>query len=134
EDVLQNPLSPNDGRGSIRIRGGHQNRAFAEQPAANAVRRQGHTLEARALHTGDAIVPGEALVQERVIGVEQVSDWTILANEAAKEQVHFLLERLAQVVVEMEKRFGTRLMCPNVADVQPLSREVVDERLRFRVG
>ena len=45
-----------------------------------------------------------------------------------------LLERLAEIVVEMEQRFRARLMHGHVADVQPLPGEVVDQRLRLRIG
>ena len=53
----------------------------------------------------NAVVPGQALVQERVVGVEQIDDAAILAHDALEEQLRLLLERLAQVVVEVEQRF-----------------------------
>ena len=76
---------------------------------------------------------GQPLVQERVIGVQQVDHAAILADDALEEQLRLPLEGLAQVVVEVEQHFRTRLMHGHIADEQPLAGEVLDERLRARV-
>ena len=43
----------------------------------------------------------EPLVHEREVGVEQVEEASILADDGAEEHLRFTPERLAQVVVEV---------------------------------
>src|SRR5204863_7368514 len=113
---------------------GYEDGGFVEQPGAGAVVWQGHSPEALPLHTAYAVVPRQALVQKRVVGVEQVGDWAVLPNDAAEEQLHLRFERFTQVVVEVEQRLGTWLVRLDISDMQPLTGEVVDERLRFLIG
>ena len=80
--------------------------------------------------TFDAVVAGEPFVDERVVGVQQLEDVAVLADHAAEHEFGFLLERLAQVVVELAA-FGLR--GGELPQMQPLGREVVDQRARLRV-
>ena len=77
---------------------------------------------------------GQALVQERVVGVQQIEHAAILADDALEEQLGFPLEGLPQVVVEVKEHLRTRPEPGHIADVQPLTGEVADQRLRARVG
>ncbi len=72
EDVVEDPLAANHRRGPDRGRGHRQDAAVAEQAAARAVGRQRDAAEVAALHAGDAVVPREPLVQERVVRREHL--------------------------------------------------------------
>ncbi len=76
---------------------------------------------------------GEPLIQERIVGIQQVEHAAILADDALEEHLRLALEGHAQIVVEVEQQLRTRLQPGHVADVQPLAGEVVDQRLRARV-
>ena len=53
---------------------------------------------------GNPVVPRQPLVDERVVGAQQIEDAAILAQRAGDEQLRFLLERLQQALVEVRDR------------------------------
>ena len=65
--------------------------------------RQRHAPEVAALDVRDAVVPRQPLVQERVVGAQQVERAAVLADDAVEEQLGLAPERLAQRVVEVGK-------------------------------
>ena len=84
---------------------------------------------------GNAVVPRQTFVDERVVGVQQIDDAAVLADGARDEQLGFALEGLqqAQVVVRIEIRIDDYLV--DAPQIQPLRREIVDQRVgRARVG
>ena len=87
-----------------------------------------------AVDVRDAVVAGEPLVDERVVGRQQIDDAAILAQLAFEEQLGLALKRLAEVVVEIGKLVGVGGHGAQVAQVQPLSGEARDERPRSRIG
>ena len=76
---------------------------MTEQSAAHAVVTQGNPAEMAAVDIGEAVVPGEAFVDEGVSGAEQVECAPILVNDGFKEQLGFPPEGLPQVVVEIRE-------------------------------
>src|ERR1019366_1228094 len=50
-----------------------------------------------------------------------------------KEQLRFLAEPLAQIVVEVRKQIGIGQDVRNIAQMQPLAREIRYERFRFGI-
>ena len=82
--------------------------------------------EVAALDVGNAVVPREPLVDERVVGAQQVEHVAVLAHDAVEEQLGFPAKRLPQVVVEIGK--ALRRARTHVAEIQPLPREIRDER------
>ncbi len=86
--------------------------------------------ELRAVHVRDAVVPRQALVHEGVVGIEQAQHALVLEDDALEEHFGFALHRLAQVVVEVGEDIGVGLQAAQVAQEQPLSREVAPERPR----
>ena len=87
-----------------------------------------------AIHVRDAIVPGQPLVDERVIRPQEVEDTVILAQLTLEKQPRLSLKRLAEIVVELWERLHIRRHCQHIALVQPLRREVVDECRGATVG
>ena len=57
--------------------------------------------ELAAVDVRDAVVLGQPLVDERVVGRQQVEDVAVLAHDAGEEQLGLALKRLAQRVVEV---------------------------------
>ena len=49
-----------------------------------------HAAELRAVDVRDAVVLGQALIQERVVGVQQIEQAAVLADDAVDEQRRFL--------------------------------------------
>ena len=133
EHVLEHPLAAQHRRRGVGVGGDHQNRALAQQPTAGVVG-QPHLPELAAEHAGDVVVPGQSLVHERVVARQQLEHAPVLPKDAAKEQLRFTAERLPQVVVEVGEQVRVRHDAAQVAQVQPLAREVGDERLRPRIG
>ena len=87
-----------------------------------------------AVNALDPVVLGQALIDEGVIRVQQIDDAAILAQLAFDQQLGFLLERLAQVLVEVGKGRRIRLYRWDIAQEQPLAGEVLHQRLRARIG
>ena len=124
QDVVEDPLAADDRRRARRIGGDQQNAALAQQPAARRIRVERDAAEAAAVHVRDAVVLGQPLVDERVVRAQQVEHAPVLAHHAFNEQLRLLPERLPQVVVEVRKEPHVRRDRVEVAQVQPLRREV----------
>ena len=60
--------------------------------------------EAAAVDVRNAVVLREPLVEERVVGLQQVEHAAVLAQDALEEQLRLLPERLPQVVVEVREQ------------------------------
>ena len=60
--------------------------------------------EAAAVHVGNAVVLGQALVEEGVVGAQQIEHAAVLAHDALEEQLGLLPEGLAQIVVEIREQ------------------------------
>ena len=133
EHVLEHPLASQHRRRGVGVGGDHQYRALAQQPTAGVVG-QPHLPELAAEHAGDVVVPGQSFVHERVVARQQLEHALVLAQDAAKEQLGFTAERLPQVVVEVGEQVRVRHDAAQIAQVQPLAREVGDQRLGPRIG
>ena len=105
-----------------------------QQAAAGAARGQRHPPEVAAGHPGHAVVPGQPLVQERVVGGDQVEGAAVLAQDALEEQLRLAAEGPAQGLVEVGEDDEVGRDRGQVAQVQPLGREVGDQRRRPPVG
>ena len=71
----------------------------------------------------------EPLVQERVVGAQQIERTAVVADDAVEEQLGLAPECLAQTVIEVRKDALHRHRRVEVAQEQPLSGEVADERV-----
>jgi hypothetical protein len=99
-----------------------------------AVGRERDAPEVAAADSGNLVVGGETLVEERVVGVEQLPHAPVLPKNARDEQLGLPPEGLAQGVVEMAKQKRVGLLQVHVSEKEPLRGEVLHERIRFRVG
>ncbi len=114
EDVVQQPFAAQHRRRPIGIRRRRQQRALRQQPAALIVVGQRDPPETAAVDPGNAVVPRQPFVDERVVGVQEIDDAAILADGAADKQLGFPLEGLqqAEVVVRDSAPDRRRLLRP----------------------
>ena len=96
QDVFENPLAARDGRCAIGDRGHQQQARLAQQATARIVLRQTHAAETVSTHSGHPVVAREAFVDERVVGVEKITNAAVFADDAFKEHLRFASHRTAQ--------------------------------------
>ena len=106
---------------------------MAEQPAARLIR-DGHLAEVAAVDVGDPVVLRQPLVDERVVGRQELGDAAVLAHDVLEQELGLAPHRLPQVVVEIRELLDVRPRALQVAQEQPLAGEVLDERRRARIG
>ncbi len=100
---------------------------MSEQAAARLVG-QRHLAEMIAVDIGDAVVLREPLVDERVVGGQEVEQRPILPEHVFDEQPGLGMESLPQILVEVGKDIDVRCGDVQFAECQPLRSEVLDER------
>ena len=77
---------------------------------------------------------GKALIQERIVGTEQIENTAVLAENAGDEELGFFAEGGAQVLVEAAEDVGIGLQIFERPQVEPLAGEVLDQRVGVRRG
>ena len=99
---------------------------MTEQPASRLIG-IGHATEVHAVHIRDAVVPGQAFVDEGVLRPQHVDKGTILSKLVFEKQLRLLPHRVTQAFVK--RGVGGRVRCrvPELAQLQPLAGEVLDE-------
>ena len=76
----------------------------------------------------------QPLVEERVVRAQQIERAPVLAQDAFEEELRFLAKCLAKIVVEIREPAHVRRDGRQVAQVQPLRREVGHQGARTNVG
>ena len=76
----------------------------------------------------------QPLVDERVVGGQQVEDVAVLPNDALEEQLGLALQALSQFVVPVGVEDAVGRRGRQVAEVEQLLREARDERIGARIG
>ncbi len=104
EQVVENPFAAQHRRRARGIGGHHENARLAQESASPAVFVERHAPEPASVYVRDPIVPGEAFIDERVVGPQQIERAAILVQNALDEQLGFLAQRLSKVVVEIGKQ------------------------------
>ena len=94
---------------------------------------QGHAPEVVALHALDAVKFGEPVVHKRVVRVQKFQHAAVLLGDVREEQLGFFCHRRAESVVELREKFLVRRGQFQVADLQPLSGEIVHQRFCLAV-
>ena len=134
EDVRHDPLPARDRRGSFRLGGRREKRAFAEQSAPHVQAGiQVHAPELAAVDIRNAVVPGEPLVDERIVRGQQIEHIAILADDAVEEQFDFTAHGAAQRIVEVGIDHRQRTHAVHPAQVQPLPGEIDRQRFGARI-
>src|SRR5687767_9110207 len=86
------------------------------------------------VHVRDAVMAGQRLVEEGMVGGQQVDHAAILAQLTRDEELRFLDEGTPEVLGELAEGFGVRLYGLDLPEVEPLVDEVDGERLRPRIA
>ena len=132
QQIRDDVLPAQHGRGARGDRGHRQDAAVAQQAAPIRIRHR-HAPEARAVDPADAVVPRQPLVDERVVGIQQIERAAVLAHDAREQQLGFAAQRLADVVVEVGEQQHVRRDLVQVAQLQPLTGERVHQRVGARI-
>ncbi len=128
-DPIEHPGATQHWRGTVAVGGPQQHGPFAEQPPAILVLKR-HAPELRSKYAGNAVLLRERLVDEGVVGVEEIQHAAILEQHAGQEEPDFSLEIAAHRGIE-GPIVGLDLL--QGAQVQPGEREVLDQRVGARI-
>ena len=85
-------------------------------------------------HVFNAVVRGQTLIDEGIIGAEKIHHAAVFVEDAVDEHLHLGAERRSERGVEGRINVGVGLERVHVANFQPLEREVGGQCLRARVG
>ena len=106
------------------MRRDRQDAALPEQPATGLVG-QRDPPEVTAVHVRDAVVPGQPLVDERVVGRQQVEHAAVLAHDAVEEQLGLRAgARARRLSSKSGNSFEFGLLRLQIPQLQPLAGEV----------
>ena len=78
-------------------------------------------------------MPGQLLVQIRVVGAQELGNRPVLTHLALEEQLRLAHHGLAQRIVETGKQGPVGILPVDVAHLQPLPDEIVHEPRRTPV-
>ena len=93
-----------------------------QEPSAIVVR-VADPPEARPGDVGYAVMPRETLVDERVIGRQQLHQASVFAYEVGEEQLRLAPHRLGQLLIEIRVRQSIGLNFFKILEPQPLRGE-----------
>ena len=137
EDLFQDPLAALHRRSPVGVGGRRQDARLRQHAATVGTSRQAHADEfALAAREGDAAQPveaGQRAVDVGEVGVEQVGDLAVLADDLPEEQLRLAHHRSAQRLAEVGElaRIGRDRRQP--AELQPLQPEARGQVLRARI-
>src|SRR4051812_41262384 len=87
-----------------------------------------------AVNMRNAVMLREALVQEGVVGIQQIGDAAIFAQDALEKELGLLAKCLTEIVVKIDETSEIRRDRLQGPEVQPLTREIRHEAARAGVG
>ena len=85
-------------------------------------------------HAGQAVVPRQPFVDERVSRVDEVEHAPVVADDVLEEAFRLLLHRQPQVVLEVREPVAIPRHRFERAELQPLAAKVFRERVRLRIA
>ena len=137
QDAAQDPVAALDRAGAQRRRRRGQHRAEAQRAAAVELRRAVdllHRVGRRQLLV-DAVELRQRLVQEGVVGVEDLLHRPPLADQVLEGRDRLLVHRPAHVVGELGEAAGVdAAVLVEVVEAEPLAEELGRQAPRLRVG
>jgi hypothetical protein len=83
--------------------------------------------EFAASHAGDAVVLGQTLIEVSEAAVQKIEDAAVFADNGGEEEFGFGAHGFAQAGVELGKLLRVRFEDVEVAELQPLAPEIVDQ-------
>ena len=135
EEAGEDPLSTDDGRGSLRSRGQGQERALGQNPAALSIAGQVHPLEISSKCSLQTVEPSQTLIHVGELRVDEVEEAHVAGGELAHELRRLRLERaLQRGVVGWEHLGSGVLKSAKPERFEPEAREARIECLCLRIS
>src|SRR5205807_4469062 len=100
EQFLQHPAPAEYGTSAVRVRGHGQDARLAQDAAAHRVL-DGDAAHFLALDAVDLVELRQAFVDKGVVGVDDLQDTAVLADDRVEEQDRLLAHGRGQLVVEL---------------------------------
>src|SRR5581483_1504612 len=123
QQILQNPFPALHHRSPVGVGGDRQDAALAQQSSPVRVGKL-DAAELRPVHVRYAVVFRKALVDVRIVSPEQIEHAPVLAQDAGKKQLGFLLEGASKALVEFREHVRIGLYGLQIPDIKPLPGEV----------
>ena len=133
EQDLHHPFPAQDRRGALRFRGEREHAGMPKNAAAPVVGIR-HAPHLSAHDPGNAVMPGEPLVDKRVVRREEIGHGAVIAKDLAEERLGFAAHRRLQLLVEIgiEAHIGIDLV--EVLQPQPLPGKPRAEHIGPRIS
>ena len=133
-NVLEDPFAAQHRRGPRRVRRDSEDAALPQQPGALPIAGESDAAELAAVHVRDAVVLRQPLVEEGVIGGQQIDARCGLRGSCCRRTFP---SRCGTPRAGFRRSSGSprsgRIDALQVTQEEPLAGEVRDQRLRFRV-
>ena len=128
QQILQDPLPPHRNRRPGRVRRNRQNRTLPQQ-ASPLIRINIHSPELFAIHSRNTVVPGQWPVQIGEWGVNEIQYTPVFTNDRGNKLQRLGAHVAQKLVVDGSKPRAIRLRSAKIAQLQPLSREIIHQIL-----
>ena len=102
QNVFENPPASRHRRSSIGDRSHEEYASLAEQAPSSAILKS-DAAEPAPVDVGNTVVPGQTLINERIVRFEEIHDAAVFANNTFEEQFRLAAESLTQVVIEIRR-------------------------------
>ena len=129
QDLFKDPLAAPDRAGAGRTRSDGQDAGHRQHPPAVAIGEL-DLAHGGSGDVGDAIVLGQAFIEEGIVAVEEFDDAAVLAHHRFEEHGRLIVHRLAQRLVEVREfgRIGFLVAVEGCASQSTLLRAEVSTR------
>ena len=94
---------------------------------------QFNAAELVALHAGNSIEFGKALVQECVLAVDKIENALVRFHHVREEGARFGIHGMAELAVEFRELHGIGMDAVKIAQLQPLAGKVINQRGGFGI-
>src|SRR5207249_6196901 len=125
KDVGHDPFAASHRRGSFRFCRCHQKRALPRQSLSDIhIRTERDAAKLATVNVRNTVMLRQPLVDECVVGSQQIRHISVLANDTVEQQLYFASHRLPQRIVEVRKEHRDWTHSLQTSQVQPLSGKV----------
>lgn len=134
EEVFEDPDAAFDGFGACAVGEASEHAGVGDETAAGGAFGELDAAEVVAVDAFDAVVAGEALVEEGEAGVEEVEGAEVVVEDFGEEVFGFGDEGAFEVVVVFGEEFFVGGEAADETGLEPLADEVFDEARGLAVG
>ena len=132
DKAVHDPDAAQHRRGAGAVRGKLQNGRLREQSAVRATPRQVNTLQVRSLHFMQSVMPGEAIVHEDEVCVNQRMRGKIFANHRREKSSGLTAHRLDEIIIQpiLRIKANVGIIPAQLSQVEPAIGEMADEAIK----